>query len=300
MPHRHDWRKLPVDHGAGAACAHAYAGLMTTQGPGAGDEVAARSEQFWRDYLVNYSRAQAVARPIFSRLPSAPRCQLCGSPFEGFGGRLMKAVGKAQSAASPRLCNQCEKVMLEHHGGAEVPGSMLFADIRGSTAVAERMTPGEYHALLDRFSSVASATVFAHNGFVDKFVGDEVVAVFAPVLGDDHAKRAVDAGIDLLRATGHADPTGPWAPVGAGVHTGTAWFGAVGDEAHAELTVVGDVVNVAARLAAQAGAGEVLVSTDAAAAAGVDDASPRRFLELKGKQDPFEVVTLKVVPPTGP
>jgi class 3 adenylate cyclase len=63
---------------------------------------------------------------------------------------------------------------------------------------------------------------------------------------------------------------------------------------------VGDVVNVTARLAAQAGAGEVLVSTIAAAAAGVDEASPRRFLELKGKQDPFEVVTLKVVPPTGP
>ena len=220
MHHRHGSRKLPVHQGAGAPCAHAYAGLMTTQRPGAPDEAAARNEQFWRDYLVNYSRAQAAARPIFSRLPSAPRCQLCGSPFEGFGGRLMKAVGKAQSAGSPRLCNQCEKVMLEHHGGAEVPGSMLFADIRGSTALAERMTPGEFHALLDRFSSVASATVFAHNGFVDKFVGDEVVAVFAPVLGGDHAKRAVDAGIDLLRSTGHADPSGPWAPVGAGVHTG--------------------------------------------------------------------------------
>ena len=212
----------------------------------------------------------------------------------------MKAVGKAQSAASPRLCNQCEKVMLEHHGGAEVPGSMLFADIRGSTALAEAMTPGEFHDLLDRFSSVASAMVFAHNGFVDKFVGDEVVAVFAPVLGDDHAQRAVETGIDLLRATGHADPGGPWAPVGAGVHTGRAWFGAVGDGAHTELTVVGDVVNVAARLAAQAGAGEVIVSTQAAAAAGVDDASPRRFLELKGKQEPFEVVTLKVGPSAGP
>ena len=269
---------------------------MSTQDPDARDEVAAENEKFWRDYLMNYSRAQSMARPIFSRLPSDPRCQLCGSPFHGFGGRLMKAIGKAQSTASPRMCNQCEKAMLEHHGGAEVPGSMLFADIRGSTALAERMTPGEFHDLLDRFSSVASATVFAHNGFVDKFVGDEVVAVFAPVFGEDHAKRAVDAGIDLLRATGHADPSGPWAPVGAGVHTGNAWFGAVGDGKHTELTIVGDVVNVAARLAAQAGAGEVLISTDAAAAAGVVAASPHRFLELKGKQDPFEVVTLKVDP----
>jgi adenylate cyclase len=74
----------------------------------------------------------------------------------------------------------------------------------------------------------------------------------------------------------------------------------VGDGAHTELTVVGDVVNIAARLAAQAGAGEVIVSTDAAAGAGVDGASPRRLLELKGKQEPFEVVTLKVDPPAGP
>jgi adenylate cyclase len=259
----------------------------------------AANEQFWRDYLENYSRAQAVARPIFSRLPTSPRCQLCGSPFHGFGGRLMRAVGKAQSTANPRTCNQCEKVMLKHHGGAEVPGSMLFADIRGSTAMAERMTPGEFHDLLDRFASVASATVFAHNGFVDKFIGDEVVAVFAPVFGADHAKRAVDAGLDLLRATGHGDPGGPWVPVGAGVHTGNVWFGAVGDAAHAELTVVGDPVNVTARLAAQAETGELLVSTEAAAAAGVETASPRRVLELKGKQDPFEVVTLRVGPSTG-
>ncbi len=273
---------------------------MTTPDPGPGDEAAAQNEKFWHDYLANYSRAQALARPIFSRLPSNPRCQLCGSPFHGFGGRLMTAVGKAQSAASPRVCNQCEKVMLKHHGGAEVPGSMLFADIRGSTALAERMTPGAFHDLLDRFSSVASSTVFAHNGFVDKFVGDEVVAVFAPVLGSDHSRRAVDAGVALLRATGHGEQNGPWAPVGAGVHTGNVWFGAVGDKSHAELTVVGDVVNVAARLAAQAGAGEVLVSTDAAAAAGLDAALPRRFFELKGKQDPFEVVTLRVDPSANP
>ena len=80
---------------------------------------------------------------------------------------------------------------------------------------------------------------------------------------------------------------------------GNVWFGTVGDGGHTELTIVGDVVNVAARLAAQAAAGEVLISTDAATAAGVVAASPHRFLELKGKQDPFEVVTLKVDPSAG-
>ena len=252
------------------------------------------NEQFWRSYLENYARAQAMARPFFSRLPSGPRCQLCGSPFHGIGGRVMEVIGKAQSTANPRFCNQCEKVMLKHHGGAEVPGSMLFADIRGSTALGERMTPGEFHALLDRFATVASAAVFAHNGVVDKFVGDEIVAVFAPVFGADHTKRAVATGLDILRATGHGDPDGPWAPVGAGVHTGRVWFGAVGQGDHVELTVLGDPVNVTARLAAAAAAGEVLVSAEAAAAAGLDDSLPRRSFELKGKAEPLEVVTLRV------
>ena len=95
-----------------------------------------------------------------------------------------------------------------------------------------------------------------------------------------------------LRATGHADPGGPWAPVGAGVHTGRMWFGAVGEGSHVEITVVGDAVNTTARLASEAGAGEILVSTDAAAAAGLDPTLARRSLALKGKEGSTEVVSL--------
>jgi len=251
-----------------------------------------KDDQFWRDYLMNYSRAQAAARPWFSRLPSDPRCQLCGSPFHGLGGGLMRVIGKGQSTANPRMCNQCERVVLAHHGGGEVPGTMLFADIRGSTAIGEQLSPRDFHALIERFATVASATVFAHNGMVDKFVGDELVAVFVPLLGEDHPRRAIDAARDLLRATGHADPDGPWVPVGAGVHSGLVWFGAVGEGVHVELTMLGDVVNTTARLAASAAAGEVLVSTDAATAAGLENASDHRSLELKGKATPVKVVSL--------
>ncbi len=254
----------------------------------------AKGEQFWHDYLLNYSRAQAAVRPILSRIPSNPRCQLCGSPFHGLGGQMMRVVGKAQSTANPRMCNACENVLMKHHGGAEVPATMLFADIRGSTELGERMTTREFHELLDRFTTVAASTVFAHNGMVDKFVGDELVATFAPLLGDDHPARAIDTAIDLLRATGHADPGGPWVPVGAGVHTGEVWFGAVGEGDHVEITVLGDVVNTTARLASAAEAGEVLVSTAAAAAAGRDAIPEHRSLELKGKGEPFEVVVLHV------
>jgi adenylate cyclase len=76
------------------------------------------------------------------------------------------------------------------------------------------------------------------------------------------------------------------------VFTGRAWVGAVGDETHTELTAVGDVVNTTARLAAAAGSGEVLVSVEAAAAAGLDPTLEHRRLDLKGKGAPTEVVAL--------
>jgi adenylate cyclase len=188
--------------------------------------------------------------------------------------------------------------MSKHHGGAEVASAMLFADIRGSTSLAERMSPAEYHALLERFFAVATGVVFKHDGYVDKFVGDELVASFFPLLaGERYVARAVDAARDLLRATGHDDDHGPWVPVGAGVHAGRAWMGVIGEAGHSELTAVGDAVNVAARLASQADAGEVLVSADAAAAAGFDTTGlERRTLELKGKSLGTEVVSVRVAP----
>ena len=106
--------------------------------------------------------------------------------------------------------------------------------------------------------------------------------------------RAVEAAQALLRATGHEDAEGPWAPLGAGVHTGIAWMGAVGEGPHAAMTALGDTVNIAARLASLAAAGEILVTTDAARAAGLDANLPRRQLELKGKQQTTEVVALTI------
>jgi adenylate cyclase len=157
------------------------------------------------------------------------------------------------------------------------------------------MSPGDFHALLERFYRVASRAVFDHDGAIDKFVGDELVAMFYPALsGKEHTAQAIEAARALLRATGHADASGPWVPVGAGVHTGAVWFGAVGDESHIELTAVGDAVNITARLATAASAGEILVSSDAAAAARIDPGLPRRRLELKGKKAPVEVVALGV------
>jgi adenylate cyclase len=256
------------------------------------------SDDFWRDYLEKGEPHIRVGRKVFSAIPSDPRCRLCTAPFAGVGGPLMRLIGRTPSVANPHLCTACQNALIKYHGGAEVSGTMLFADIRGSTALAERMSPTEFKALMERFYGAASRAVIHHDGAIDKFVGDELVAMFYPAMaGEQHVAAAIGAAQELLRETGHADPGGPWAPVGAGVHTGKVWFGAVGEGTHVELTSLGDVVNTTARLAGAAGAGEILVTTEAAAALGLDANLERRSLQVKGKEQPIEVVVVGLRPP---
>jgi adenylate cyclase len=254
-----------------------------------------KDQVFWRDYLTRGDSAERRVRLLFKRLPTSPRCRLCAAPFAGPGGRVMRLVGKGPSDANPTMCRSCFRNISRHHGGAEIDCTMLFADIRGSTTLAESMSSTHYRALLDRFYTTASQVVFDHDGTVDKFVGDELVATFFPLLsGTRHAIAGVEAARALLRATGHADPAGPWVPLGAGVHTARTWFGSVGQGSHVELTALGDPVNTTARLASLAAPGEILVTIEAATAAGLDPGLERRRLELKGKQGVTEVVSLTV------
>jgi adenylate cyclase len=207
-------------------------------------------------------------------------------------------IGKRPAEQNPNICRKCFTFLSSHHGGAEIDVTMLFADIRGSTTLAEDMSTADFRRLLDRFYTTASGVVFAHDGMVDKFVGDELVANFFPLLtGDRHAIKGVDAARDLLRATGHEEPAGPWVPLGAGLHTARTWFGAVGRGGRVELTAVGDAVNTTARLASLAAAGEILVTIEAATAAALDLGSlDRQQLELKGKRHAIEVVRLRIGP----
>jgi len=249
-------------------------------------------DEYWREFLTRGDPRERKLRRMLKRIPQGPRCHVCAAPFEGIGAPFMRMIGKRRSERNPSICDACHDHMAKHHGGAEIEGTFLFADVRGSTALAERMSSSEFRDLLDRFYSVASEAVFHHDGMVDKFVGDELVAMFVPLLaGEQHAARAIDAARELLMATGH--PAAPWVPVGAGVHTGRAWVGAVGDGTHTEVTALGDTVNTTARLASAAQAGEILVTTSAADAAGLDRSLERRSLELKGKERPTEVVAVR-------
>ena len=255
------------------------------------------NEEFWHEFLNGGHSKEHVFRKVLKLIPHEPRCRLCAAPFAGVGGPVMRLVGKRPSDKNPNWCATCFTFMRKHHGGAEIECTLLFADVRGSTALAEGISASDFREAMERFYDTAADTVFEHDGIVDKFVGDELVAIFFPLLaGDEHARHGLEAAQALLEATGHADPAGPWVTLGAGLHTGTAWVGAVGEGVHVSITALGDAVNTTARLASAAGVGEILVTTAAAEAAGLESELPRRTLELKGKQDVVEVVTLTVTP----
>ena len=206
----------------------------------------------------------------------------------------MRMISLGPWDKNPKYCRACYQDIDANHGGAEITLSMLFADVRGSTGLAEGMAPRAYSELLNRFYEVAARVLVEREAIVDKFVGDEVVALFVPgMAGLDHAAKAIDAGVALLDATGHATGEEPWIPIGGGVHTGVAFVGSVGDRGVTDFTALGDSVNTTARLASAAGAGELLVTRAAADAAGVVDRPEERRLELRGRVEPVDVVVLR-------
>ncbi|MDX1613611.1 MAG: adenylate/guanylate cyclase domain-containing protein [Candidatus Promineifilaceae bacterium] len=185
--------------------------------------------------------------------------------------------------------------MRKHPGGAEIEITMLFADVRGSTTIAEKRSPARFSQFINRFYKAATDVLLASDAIIDRLIGDEVVGIYAPgIAGAEHARRAVDAALKILSVTGHQEPSGPWAPVGAGVHTGVSYVGTVGSQAGAmDLTALGDVPNVAARLAGQAAIGEVVISNTVCLAAELNpDKLEERQLFLKGRTEPVEAHVL--------
>jgi adenylate cyclase len=168
-------------------------------------------------------------------------------------------------------------------GGAEIEMSALFADVRGSTQLAEQLGPTRMREIIDRFYT-AGVDVLCHGGaMVDRFMGDQIVGYFVPLYTPAHPRSAIETGLALLRATGCISGKEPWIPIGVGVHTGQAFVGTVGRASGLlELTAIGENINVAAKLASVAGAGELLCSEAAYAASGIAQPAERREVELKG------------------
>jgi class 3 adenylate cyclase len=143
--------------------------------------------------------------------------------------------------------------------------TVLFADLRGFTSMSEKLAPEEVRAIINEYLSAMTDAILRHEGTLDKFVGDEVMALFgAPIYYDDHALRALKVGLDMQEA--HRNLQAKWKSegrptpgVGVGINTGEMVVGNMGSPQRVDYSVLGHHVNLAARLCGLAQAGEVLL-----------------------------------------
>lgn len=255
------------------------------------------AEKVWRTYLTTGDyEAERRQRRFFRFLPGSPRCKSCYAPFSGAGSAVVRLFySKKPSNMNPHLCNVCEEFARKYPGGAEVEMSLLFADVRGSTQLAERLGTTQFSRLINRFYRISSHILVESDALIDKIIGDQVAGIYVPgFAGIKHTRRAIEAGRNLLAATGHGDANNPWIPLGVGIHTGIAYVGSVGSkDGTMDITVLGDVANTAARLASEAKTGEILISD---AAYQVAELKPGlldvRQLALKGKSQAVSVHVL--------
>lgn len=146
--------------------------------------------------------------------------------------------------------------------------SVLFADIRSFTTFAEQRPPEEVVEVLNQYFDSMVQVLFAHQGTLDKFLGDGLLAMFGtPLSQPDHPHRAVQAALAMQQALAELNSArlqrGQLAlHIGIGINSGEAIVGNIGSEKRMEYTVVGDMVNVAQRLQAQAGGGDILIGAN--------------------------------------
>jgi adenylate cyclase len=230
---------------------------------------------------------------VMRRMPSDPRCRLCHAPYGGIGGRIMRRVGFGPSRKNPSLCNTCfEKAPM---GGVEMEIGVLFADVRGFTSLAETMAPTDVAALMNRFYKTAT-DVLSRSAIIDKLVGDEVMAIYIPLLlTDGWEDEMLRDASDLLAAVGFGSGTEPWLRLGVGLDVGRAFVGNVGSGDVKDFTALGDVVNTAARLQGRAEAGQVVMSErlfDRLSDPRIDASA--RDMELTGKSESEQVRVIEL------
>jgi adenylate cyclase len=229
---------------------------------------------------------RAVTRMLFA-LPNGPRCGICGAPFAGPGARLVGPLGYRPSRKNPTNCDVC--VEFSPPGGTKLLTGVFFADLRGFTARFDGGDPAEASKLLSRFYRCAEDVLFP-DAVIDKLIGDEVMALYLPdfkrrtMSREDVPGLMLEHARGLLEAVGYGSPEGPFVEMGIGLDIGEAFVGNIGDRALYDFTAVGDVVNTASRLQAQARGGEIVMSDRVAEGLATPVGVPVE-LTLKGKAE---------------
>jgi adenylate cyclase len=251
-------------------------------------------EAYWR---FGSQPTNRVIKRILRAMPSTPRCGFCGAPFAGFGSHLVRHLGYRPSRKNPNICAMC--VELAPPGGVTTEVGVLFADLRGFTSHSESVSPAEASLELRRFYAHAEK-VFFPEALIDKLIGDEVMALYLPILlgstpgvVDDQDRRRVvtlmlSHARELLERVGYGTSDGPALELGIGLDFGEAFIGNIGGSAAVhDFTAVGDVVNTASRLQGHASGGEIVLSARLAHFLDEPLGAPEPLV-LKGKQEPFD------------
>ncbi len=246
----------------------------------------------WR---LHEQGAGGVAAAMFRALPKSPRCGVCGAPFAGIGRRIVGPLGYRPSRKNPTVCATC--VEYSPPGGIVQYTGVLFADLRGFTARSEGSDPAEAARLLRHFYRCAEDVLFP-DAVIDKLIGDEVMALYLPDLKpgmtrEEVPERLLTHACELLRSVGYGSGSEPTVEMGIGIDAGEAFVGNIGQRALYDFTAVGDVVNTASRLQAEAAGGEVILSKRVADGL-PDPVGTRVELELKGKREPEVAYRLAV------
>jgi adenylate cyclase len=217
-------------------------------------------------------------------------------PIRGPLSLPLRLFGIKRSRMNPNLCTVCELmfrfVMRRRNVEAEL--TILFADLRGYTALSQTLGAGQVQELLGVFYDECAGAIWEHDGLLNKTIGDAVMGIFNfPITRPDHARQAVAAARAIQRrcaARKAALVARGFDPevlgIGVGVHTGIASFGEFG-RVHKDFTAIGETVNLAARLQAAAGPGEVLASAAAFGKLdGEGEGAGVRACSLKGYAEP--------------
>lgn len=225
------------------------------------------------------------------RLLSAIGSQIDTAIFEGLEQkRLRRALGRSVGRrVMDRILANPDMDILQ---GERRTLTVLYADVRGSTRLAEETEAEQLVQFINNYLSRMTDVILAHEGTLDKFIGDEVMAIFgAPFPQQDHALRAVRAGLAMQAA--HEEMLQSWtaqggqyAPIGVGIATGEGIVGEMGSMHRSDYTVIGRVANLGARICSAAEGGQVLISPDTYALVREQiDAKPVHGMVFKGIGD---------------
>jgi adenylate cyclase len=176
--------------------------------------------------------------------------------------------------------------------GSKVEATVLFADIRGFTSIAENKDPQAVLDLLNEYLTRVTDAVIKHGGHLNKFAGDEAIAVFGAPLSDlTHAEAAVKAALEIQKSIAEVNSRREkdhiHLGVGIGINSGEVVAGNLGSSKRMEYTVIGDNVNVAARLTSIAKGGEILITKrtyDAIQSRGALKVEERGMAPVRGRK----------------